>query len=251
MVSRPIVISAVQYQDELAAGRMDVLDVVKAAKRLGTDGVELRRDYWRERERELAASRDLVAGLDLLVTYATTATLFNANEEGTRILRQDIDDALALGSPQLRVFQGEAPADDDAAWDAAKDAVGYAASRGIVLALENFARTPGRTVAEIKRVLDRIQSPALATNIDVGNYALNGEDVVAAVRSLGSRAVSSHLKDNIGASTTYLGGGTLPLRDILAELDRLPRRLVYCFEFEGGGDPDGRIVQSLAYLRDR
>jgi len=34
-------------------------------------------------------------------------------------------------------------------------------------------------------------------------------------------------------------------------LEALPQRLLYCFEFRGEGDPDGRIAQSLAYMNDR
>ena len=253
---RPVLISVVQYQDELTAGTLGVLDVIQAAARLGADGVELRREYWQEQGRELSASRDLARELGLLVTYATMATLFNTDADGARVLRRDIDDARALGSPQLRVFQGPAPADDDqAGWDAGREAVEYAATRGIIIALENYSGTPGGRVDEIKRVLDRIQSPALATNVDIGNYARHGEDVAAAIRVVGERAVSAHLKDHRSGTfddpPTYLGGGLLPLRDLLAELDRLPQRLLYCFEFRGGGDPEGRIEQSLAYLRAR
>lgn len=247
MPPRPVLISAVQYQDELGSGSMDSLDVVAAAKRLGVDGVELRRDYWRDKERELPAVRDRVRELGLLVTYATTVTLFAA--DGGRQLRQDVDDARSLGSPQLRVFLGQAPVgDDSAAWAPAADAIAYASDRGIVLALENFARSPGCRVAEIERALARFESPSLGTNIDVGNYASNGEDLVRAVRTLGHRAVSTHLKDNDGDSTTYLGGGALPLRQVLAELDRLPQRVLHCFEFAGGGDPAGRIEKSLAFV---
>ena len=34
-------------------------------------------------------------------------------------------------------------------------------------------------------------------------------------------------------------------------VEALPQRLLYCFEFRGGGDPDGRITRSLEYLRGR
>ena len=252
---RPVLISVMQYSDELTAGTLGVLDVIRAARRLGADDVELRPEFWRDQDNELPAARELVGELGLLVTYATTATLFSAAEEGARTLRRDIDDARALGSPQVRVFQGPAPADDDEeGWEAGRAVVEYAAARGVVLALENYSGTPGGRVAEIARVLDRLPSPALATNIDIGNYARHGEDIPAAIRAVGGRAVSAHLKDQGGppAWPTYaLGDGALPLREALAELDRLPQRLLYCFEFRGGGHPDGRIAKSLAYLRER
>jgi hypothetical protein len=61
----------------------------------------------------------------------------------------------------------------------------------------------------------------------------------------------AHLKDRPADPAglhTYLGGGMMSLGPILAELDSLPQEMIYCFEFPGGGDPDGRIVESLAYL---
>lgn len=245
-------ISTVQYHDALGAGTLSLLDVVAAARQLGAGGVEFRADYWRDKDRDITAVRRAIGERGLIATYATGATLFNADVAGEKRLRQDMDDAVALGSPMLRVFLGTAPADTAApAWEQACQAVDYAAGRGIILALENFARAPGCRVAEIQRVLDTIEIPALRTNVDIGNYALNDEDVPAAVRAFGARVVSSHLKDARGAEATYLGGGTLPLPAILAAFEELPQPVLHCFEFEGGGDPDGRIATSLAYLQAR
>jgi sugar phosphate isomerase/epimerase len=155
----------------------------------------------------------------------------------------------------LRVFSGPIPADDDEeGWAAGRAMVEYAASRGIALALENYAWTPGGRLAEIARIVGRIESPALGVNIDIGNYTRHGDDVPTAIRTLGDRAISAHLKDQDGPpdfGSHPLGGGALPLGAIMAELERLPQRLIYCFEFRGGGDPDGRIASSLDYLRER
>lgn len=252
---RPILISVMQYEDKLNSGAMTVFDVIDAAQRLGADGVELRRELWPNWRRELVAASQWLEKLGLMATYATFVTLFSADNTDQSTLRQDIDAAAALGSPQLRVFQGPQPADaDEAGWASARTIADYAAQRGIVLALENFARTPGGALAEIQRVLARVPHPALATNIDIGNYAGNNEDVVHAIRTLGARAASTHLKDNSaepGEPATYLGGGVLPLDAIMAELDALPQRIIYCFEFRGGDDAEERITRSLEYLRRR
>ena len=252
--TRPVLISVAHYLDELEAGTVTVFDIIEAADRLGADGVELRREPWAAWENELETARKEIEQRELLVTYATHITLFATNAGDEALLRRDIESAAALGSSFLRVFQGPAPAkDDEAGWQAAQAAVDYAASQGIVLALENYARTPGGRVAEIKRVLDHIPSPALATNIDIANYTNHDEDVVAAIQTVGARAVYAHLKDKSPGSSdlTYLGGGTLPLSDILDALDRLPQRIIYCFEFRSGGEPEERIKKSLAYLQAR
>lgn len=252
---RPVLISVMQYGDELNAGTLATRDVIDAAARLGAAGIEIRPEFWRDKAGELPEARDRIAALGLIVTNATFNTLFSAEPDGAARLREDIDDSRALGAGQLRVFSGPIPADDDAAsWAAGEAIIAYAADRGIVLALENYAWMPGGRLAEMTRILDRLPSTALGANIDIGNYARHGDDPVAAIRAIGARAVSAHLKDHDGApnwTSHPLGGGTLPLGAIMAELERLPQPLRYCFEFLGGGDPDGRIASSLAYLRER
>jgi sugar phosphate isomerase/epimerase len=252
---RPALFSVVQFDERLNNGAMTIFDLFKTAQRLGADGVELRREAWPRWQQELAQARQACSDLGLIVTYATFATLFNKDNTDQIVLRQDIDAAAMLGSSQLRVFQGPAPADDnDAGWAAGFAAVEYAAQQGVVVALENFARTPGGTLAEMRRVFDRIQHPALGANIDIGNYVLHGEDVPAAIRTLGPHAVSAHLKDQpaeLDQPATYLGGGGQNLDAIFAEFDRLPQRLIYCFEFGGGENAEERIRRSLTYLHAR
>lgn len=253
MPRRPILISVMQYEDELDAGTLTIDDVIGRAIAAGVDGVEIRPQYWRERGRELPAARDLLARHGLLVTYATTITLFSAEPGDAARLRGEIDDAATLGAAQLRVFGGPAPADDDAAgWAVGRELVEYATSRGVALALENYAWTPGGTIAEQVRLLERL--PGLKVNLDIANYARHGEDILTAIGRFGDRAISAHLKDQSSGPpwTSYpLGGGELHLARIMAALEALPQRLSYCFEFRGEGDPDGRIARSVAYLRDR
>ena len=249
---RPVLVSVMQYEDELKAGTVATRDVIAVAARLGADGIEIRPEFWRDKAAELPEARDLVAAHGLQVTYATRTTLFSAEPDGAARLRDDIDDTRAIGASQLRVFSGPIPADGHATgWAAGRAMADYAAERGIVLALENFGQAPGNRLAELAGILDRIDASALAVNIDIGNFASNGEDVPAAIRALGARTASAHLRDQDSRGTFALGDGGLPLGAIMAEFERLPQRLLYCFEFAGGGDPDGRIARSIAYLRER
>src|SRR5690606_33526742 len=234
--------SILQYQDEIAAGTLTVFDLINKVVSSGVDGIELRREPWKHYQSEVKPVREQLEAQGKFATYATFSTLFAPDDDAHRLLLNDIDTATALGSPLLRVFPGAAPDDlSDPAWSLAKEAVEYAASLGIVLALENFGKSPGGTVREIAHILNAIPHPALQTNIDIGNYATNGEDVVAAIRVIGGRAVYAHLKDKIGIQsdeTTHLGGGDMPMREIMAALEALPQRIIYCFEFAGGGEPD-------------
>lgn len=253
--NRPILISVAQYIDELEQGDVTIFDLIDLAKTLEVAGIELRREMWPDHAVQIPMAREKIEALGLTVTYATQATLFNADAGGENTLRQDIDTAAALGAPVFRVFPGKAPAaDDEAGWARGQQIVDDAAAKGVMLALENYNWEPGNTLAEVKLILDQIPSPNLGTNIDIGNYDRNGQDNLVAIETVGHRAIYAHLKDRVADDSgdlTYLGGGILPMNTIITSLNRLPQRVYYCFEFRGGGDPQGRIEKSLAYLRSR
>ncbi len=250
--NRPILISAMQFEDELKSGQRSVWEVIDIALQTGADGIELRRETWPRLDEELAEAARRIADAGLLVTYATQATLFG-NAAASLQLRQDIDAAAALDAPIVRFFPGQTPqADDDPAWARAHQTVEYAAAQGTIIALENYARTPGGTLAEIQGALSRLASPALRTNLDMGNYPNHGQNVVAAIDTLADHIIAAHLKDktaNPDDPPIHLGAGVLPLTDILTALNRLPQRVYYIFEFRGGSDPLGGIRQSLSYLK--
>lgn len=252
---RPILISVMQFEDALKRGERTVWEVIDIARQVGADGVELRQETWPELDREREAVARYMADAKLLVTYATHTTLFDRSVQGQQQLCQDIETAAALEAELVRFFPGLIPeVDDDPAWMVAKEIVDYAAERGITIALENYARTPGGTLAEIQNVLTRLESPALCTNLDIGNYPNHGQDVVAAIDSLADKIIASHVKDktaNPADPPTVLGAGVLPLPDILHALAQLPQRIYYIFEFRGGDDPVARIEHSLAYLTER
>jgi sugar phosphate isomerase/epimerase len=249
--ANPILISAMQFHEAISSGAMAQSDLFEAAIRVGADGVEIRDSYWGARAAEIQAIRQAASERDLVVTYATMTTLLAADDTGEARLRQDVDDAVALGARFVRVFQGVLPGDPaDAAWERARRTVDYAADHGMTVALENFAKAPGNTVTEIGRVLDAIPSTALGTNVDIGNYAANGQEAIAAIAALTPRVIASHLKDVRGAETLGLGEGDLPLAAIFAAFDELPQSVVHCLEFEGGPDPETRIAASLRVARE-
>ena len=251
---RPILISAMQFEDELKSGERSVWELIDIALQTGADGVELRRETWPRLDEELAEASRRLADAGLLVTYATQATLFDDSPDSLQ-LRQDIDVAATLGAPIVRFFPGPTPPADDApAWARAQQIVDYAAAQNTVIALENYARAPGGTLAEVHGALTRLASPALRTNLDMGNYPNHGQNVVAAIDTLADQIIAAHLKDkaaNPSDPPIHLGAGVLPLADILTALDSLPQRVYYIFEFRGGSDPVGAIKSSLAYLKQR
>src|SRR5450830_1980412 len=78
---RDVLVSGVQFDQELKSGAMPILQVAPAAKRLGAQGVEYREVYWKDKAVELPAVRNQVAQLGLKATYATFNTLFHRDPE--------------------------------------------------------------------------------------------------------------------------------------------------------------------------
>ena len=168
------------------------------------------------------------------------------------LLLADVDTAAEIGSPFLRIFSGPVPEDaNDPAWENAKAVIDRAETKGILIALENYANEPGGTLAEIQAVLDHFPVPTLKTNIDTGNYAGWNQDLLEAIDAIGDRAAYVHVKDPSEGGTSVPGEGDLPMTEIFAALDALPQRIIYCFEFPGDDDPDDRIRRGLAFMRSR
>lgn len=252
---REVLICGVQFDPRLKSGEMTVLDLAPVAKRLGAVGVEYREIWWRDKAREIPAIREQLQQLGLKGTYATYTTLFNRDPEKQRQLLQDLDDAHALGSPLMRVFRGERPADDEADSQmrrAAQEAVERAADYGMTLALENFVGPVGTRMEEVKETIESFNSPALRVNLDTSNYAINNQDPLRAIDLLRDWIVYCHLKDARHAPErlieTYLGNGFLPIVDVVKRLDAIDRHITICLEIPGEGDPEGVIAKSLEFL---
>lgn len=232
-----------------------MVDLPAVAARHGARGVEFRDVYWRDKNSELPALQEELARLNLVATFATFTTLYHADPEKRARLRQDLDDAHALGAPLLRVFRGDPPAEGpegDAVRDGAWAVVERAKSYGMRLALENHIGAFGNKLADVKSTLDLFASPVMGTNVDIANYAVNGQDPLEAIKSLAPWIIYAHLKDvkttESGLAQTYLGDGTLPLANLLAALEEANPSLPLCFEFGGGGDPEGAIAKSMALM---
>jgi sugar phosphate isomerase/epimerase len=255
VTSHPFLISAVQFERDLNAGNLSVADLAHLAVKHGASGVEYRDVHWRQREEEIAFLSGQLQSARLQAVYAVLTPLYHPDPAQPQQLFRDIDDAATLGAKLLRVPLGTSPAADaegDALRESARLAVAQAAQRGIRIAVENNSRAPGEKISAIRAALMDIRSSALGTNLDFANYATTGQDPLIAIRALGPRIIYVHAKDarrtERGLQSTFLGGGTLPLREIFAALAKTGREFQLCFEFPGGMDPEEDIEKSKGFL---
>jgi sugar phosphate isomerase/epimerase len=252
---REIFISAVQYDDRLRSESMSVLELAPLAAAFGVRGVEYRDVHWRDKRVELPEVKRQLVQLKLRAAYTTMTPLYHPDPAAQQRLRCDIEDARDLGAVLLRVNLGQRPgpgAADVKMHYAGRMAVERAAALRVRLALENNSKAPGHCLSDVQHALNTFSCRFFGTNLDFANYVTTGQDPVAAVRSLARWINYVHAKDVRktveGWQSTHLGNGTLPLKDIIGALDATGKRIPWCFEFPGEGDPEGGIRKSLSFL---
>ncbi len=252
---REIFISAVQYDDRLRSGSMSVLELAPLAAAFGVHGVEYRDLHWRDQRVELPEVKRQLVQLQLRAAYTTMTPLYHPDPAAQQRLLRDIEDARDLGAALLRVNLGQRPgpgAVDAKMHYAGRMAVERAAALRLRLALENNSKAPGHLLSDVQQTLGTFSCRFFGTNLDFANYVTTGQDPIAAIRALARWMNYTHAKDvqktTDGWRSTYLGNGTLPLKEIIGALDATGKRFPFCFEFPGEGDPERGIRQSLEFL---
>lgn len=108
------------------------------------------------------------------------------------------------------------------------------------------------TVADGLRLLDEVDSPALAVNLDVGHAFLTEGDVVAAIGSLAGSIAHVHFEDMCRAEHRHLipGQGDMPLADVVVALWDAGFRGVLTVDLFGPYDePTAVAVEALRATR--
>jgi sugar phosphate isomerase/epimerase len=149
---------------------------------LNLDGTELTSYFFESNDDEYLRGLRLHAfrqGLDISGTAIgnnlVTPDRGERNKE-IKAVKMWIDKALVLGAPSIRVFGGGQIPDgytENDAYDwvipAMSECVDYAASKGIVLAIENHGGFPV-TSEQTVRIINEVDSPWLGVNLDTGNF---------------------------------------------------------------------------------
>lgn len=178
-----------------------------------------------------------------------------AIEASLAALKQAIKIAQRLDAAYIVLHPGEY---DRAIPDAVADPEGYAAARaeclarcasflrklvdetggeaGIPLALENVPPRPERFGSDCDFLLDAIAAAGTSrvrVLLDIGHAHLCGpERALAELRKCKSRLIGMHIGDNHGERDEHLavGGGTVPYRELAAELAEDGERLIWVLE---------------------
>jgi len=165
-------------------------------------------------------------------------------------VRSWIDHAVDLGAPVIRIFAGDLPAGATMAqarrWciDATRQSLEYAASRGIVLALENHGGIVS-TADELLAIVREIDSDWFGVNWDSGNF--RGADPYAELALVAPYAVTVQLKTEISPN------GGPPVEADLSRVVGILRNAGYrgylALEYEAKENPRTAVPRYLRQLR--
>ena len=240
-------------------GTMTLLDFIDFCAEQNLDGTELTSyyfpaevtpDYIRQ-----VKERTFRLGLDISGTAIGNDFCKPAGEAldaEQAMTRKWIDTAADLGAPVIRIFAGNVPKGDTeaAALDrcvaAIDEAVAYAATKSIVLALENhggITSTPEQLLAIVKRVAP---SPSFGVNFDSGNFRT--ADPYASLEMIAPYAMNAQVK-----ATVSPNGGKKEIADlarIIGMLKHANYRGYVVLEYEEEEDPRTAIPPLLKRLRE-
>ncbi len=255
-----LIISAVTWDQFLRSG-MCQLELVPLADKYGCAGIEFR-PYWRSPIEELPEIKDFLSEYGLTCTYASNSFLLADGEETIRrsltALENDLYMAGRMGAGILRLNLAVGPFDKDlmkAGWwqKAIKEIIAKAATREIVLAVENAPNPISGDAGLLRDLVSLFDSPWLKVTFDTGNWLPAGWDPFRALEILAAHIGYVHIKDMVarpdGYVPTYAGGGDLDLMGLIDKLAATGYRGFYALEFPGGQSPAAAVKASLKYLR--
>jgi sugar phosphate isomerase/epimerase len=253
-------IAAYSYRQFLTGDQpmMDLFDFVDLAADMGLDAVEPTSYYFpadvTDAYLHSLRRHAFLLGLDISGTAIGNDFCVApgpGRDEQLGLARSWIDRAAALNAPVIRVFAGRTPKGDseEAAVDRAIEGFNavlpYAAEKGVVLALENHGGITA-TVDQMMRLIEGIDHPYFAVNLDTGNFRTG--DPYGDLARIAPYAVNVQVKTEIAPD-----GGSKVEAD-LSRLIGILRDVKYSgyvvLEYEGSDDPMTAIPRHVEQLRE-
>jgi sugar phosphate isomerase/epimerase len=205
----------------------------------------------------MAATGVQLVALDLH-PYGMLSNDDEARDGAWAYTRRCIDVATDLGVEVITTITTAVPLDVAyrVAWcrtvSFLRNAVGYAATQGIVLCLEPEPGTITANGDSFLRIVEEV--PGLRANVDIGHHHLVREQPWTVVEKIGADVAHVHLGDNdaTGDHSWAPGRGTIG-RDgftaFLKALHQVGYRGYHALDIHPAAAPDETVAASVSYLR--
>jgi sugar phosphate isomerase/epimerase len=254
-------IAAYSYRDYLTgkkSPKMDLFDFVNLAADMALDGVEPTQYYFPENVTNDYLNRLKLHAFKLGLDISGTAVGNNfclppgpKRDQQIAHVKRWIDAAAELDAPVIRIFAGNVPAgtteDQAAGWaiEGIQAVLPHAASRGIVLALENHGGITA-TPKQILNLVQAIDAPNFGVNLDTGNF--RGTDQYAQFAELAPYAYNVQVKTELHRSAAR-HAEEADLSRVIGILKDARYSGYVVLEYEGADDPLKAIPRYMKTLR--
>jgi sugar phosphate isomerase/epimerase len=254
-----LALAAYSYRDFLQGAKkpMSLLDFIKRAAEMGTDGVELTEYYFEKpiTPEYLIEIKRVCHLWGQSITGTPIGNSFTAPAGAERNKQIEayykwVDVSATLGSPAIRTFAGTTPkglSDGDARRNVIETleiVCDYAAKKGVYVAVENH----GGVVAEADGLLEivkGVKSPWCGVNLDTGNFRT--EDPYVDLARCAPYAVTVQYK--VDMSPKGKGEQPADFPRVLKILREAGYRGFVTLEYENKEDPLVAVPRHLAAMR--
>ncbi|WP_240415369.1 sugar phosphate isomerase/epimerase family protein [Paenibacillus periandrae] len=239
------------------------------------DGIELLHRFWHPETDTPQVEKALQQeGLEIACVGASNNFALPdaaSRQEQLNHIIESVDIAARFGAKVVRVFSGNQQ--DGVAYDEArywiieglKAAADYASSKNVVLCLENHGLFAGKS-EQVRSIIREVDSFALRSTFDMGNFMLVDENPNDAFEQLQSVVAHVHCKDFIKVGEdfqgesyaslsgdkyagTIIGEGSVDLRHLLGRLKENGYDGWLTVEFEGNAEQKAGSIQSIDHLK--
>jgi sugar phosphate isomerase/epimerase len=237
-------------------GEATIFDFVDLCSQWGCDGTEPTTYYFEQTDAEYLHKlkrQAFLHGLDVTSTAVGNNFCFPPGDELTKQINDVkawIDRSVEFGAPVIRIFGGHERKGLDrqkafqCATDAMKHVCDYAGQRGVFLGIENHGYLTERA-DDIMKILDTVNHPWLAVNLDTGNFVDKPYENIAVAAP---RAVTCQIKVQV---RTDDGKGWEPadIPRIVGIMRKVNYQGYLVLEYEGREEPKTAIPMWLEKIR--
>lgn len=242
MVNSKIVLNNLVFAQQQAAG-VTQLEMLKMVQKFKVSSAELRREYFKNIEKEILDIQTLMKKAPLRLFYSVPDELFVKGQLNSK-LDQYFKEAQQLGIYAIKFNIGDFHNFDEASITKLQKLI----DTGIQINIENDQTKISGRLDVIKKFMLAVKNVGLSIGYvyDMGNWRFVGDDEVEAARTLTKYVRYIHVKDGRGfeetAQTSLLGSGEINWKKILMILpDDVPVALEY-------PTPDLLTIENGIYL---
>lgn len=189
-----LIINTLVFANEIEAGTKQI-DLVNRVKNLGADGIEIRREYFKDPDTEIAELATAIRKAGLLCNYSVPDTIFDDEGNFNNGLNKYYTEARKLGAQKIKFSTGNFY---DYEGNLRKDLSTIKDLANIQTTIENDQTPIGGnpdTVVDFLTAARKAGFNSIESTFDLGNLAFTGFDPNLSAKKLAPFVAYIHLKN--------------------------------------------------------